>query len=60
MKPLTEDEHNDVCPHCKGDGWGIVGLDWECDDPINGPYDDEIEHCPFCHGSGKAEDVWIW
>jgi len=59
MKPSTEEE-SELCPHCNGDGCGIVGLDWECEDPINGPYDGEIERCPFCHGSGKAEDVSIW
>ena len=66
MNPLNdefyddEDENDNPCPHCHGEGWGIIGVDWECDDPINGPYDGDIEKCPFCNGSGREEDVWIW
>lgn len=48
------------CHYCGGEGWGVVGCDWDCDDPINGPYDGEIERCPCCHGSGKAEDCTFW
>jgi hypothetical protein len=43
-----------TCHYCGGEGWGIVGTDWDSDDPINGPYDGEIEKCPCCHGSGRA------
>lgn len=48
------------CHYCGGDGWGIVGTDWDSDDPINGPYDGETEQCPCCHGSGKAKDCTFW
>lgn len=51
---------SDRCHYCGGDGWGIVGCDWNSDDPINGPYDGEIERCPCCHGSGKAKDCTFW
>lgn len=54
-----EDE-NDFCSYCGGQGWGIVGVDWDTDDVINGPYDGDIEDCPNCHGSGKAEDMTFW
>ena len=53
-------DSDDRCPDCGGDGWGIVGLDWESDDPINGPYPGESQQCPNCHGSGKAEDCTTW
>ncbi len=48
------------CTYCDGEGWGIIGVDWDCDDPINGPYDNEIESCPNCHGSGLAKDMTFW
>lgn len=48
------------CHFCDGDGWGIVGLNWDCDDPVNGPYDGEIEACPCCGGSGKEQDATFW
>lgn len=53
-------EPREECWYCGGEGWGIVGTDWDSDDPINGPYDGETERCPNCHGSGKAEDCWFW
>ncbi len=53
-----DDERN--CHYCGGEGYGIVGTDWDSDDPINGPYDGEIEECPCCNGSGKAEDCTFW
>src|SRR5262245_28544980 len=28
-----------------GDGCGIVGLDWDSDELINGPYDGDTERC---------------
>lgn len=48
------------CHYCGGEGWGLVGTDWDSDDPINGPYDGESQECPCCHGSGKAEDCTFW
>jgi len=54
------DEGDGRCTYCDGEGWGIVGCDWDSDDPINGPYPGEIEQCPNCRGSGKAEDMWFW
>ena len=48
------------CHYCGGDGWGIVGTDWDTDDAINGPYAGEIEECPCCHGSGLAKDCTFW
>lgn len=54
------DEAADPCHTCSGDGWGIVGTDWDSDDPINGPFDGEFERCWNCHGSGLAEDCWLW
>lgn len=43
-----------------GEGYGIVGTDWDSDDPINGPYDGEIERCNNCRGSGLAKDCTYW
>lgn len=51
----TEDEEA-MCWQCDGDGFGIVGVDWDADDLINGPYPGEIERCPNCGGSGLAKD----
>lgn len=51
---------NTLCHYCGGDGYGIVGTDWDSDDPVNGPYDGEIEKCPCCNGSGKAKDCTFW
>ena len=51
---------NNSCWQCGGEGWGMVGEDWASDDPINGPYDGEIERCPNCRGSGLAKDCWYW
>ncbi len=48
------------CYYCGVEGWGVVGCDWDSRDPINGPYDGEIERCPCCGGSGKAEDCTFW
>lgn len=48
------------CHYCGGDGWGIVGTDWDSDDPINGPYPGEIQQCPCCNGSGDADDCTFW
>lgn len=46
-KPWQEDEEFS-CWYCGGEGWGIVGTDWDTDDAINGPYDGEVEKCPCC------------
>ena len=65
------DDHDDIydemwsedmndCHYCDGDGWGIVGVDWDSKDPLWGPRDGDIEECPCCHGSGKAEDCTFW
>jgi len=56
----TDDKADGICPHCDGDGFGIVGVDWDCEDGINGPYDGDTERCPWCYGSGKMSDVWLW
>jgi DnaJ-class molecular chaperone len=55
-----DDPHRKTCHYCDGDGWGLVGVDWDSDDPINGPYDGQSQRCPCCHGSGKAEDETFW
>lgn len=54
------DYDHERCWQCDGEGWGIVGEDWESDDPINGPYDGETERCPCCNGSGNAKDCRYW
>lgn len=48
------------CHYCGGEGYGMVGCDWDSSDPINGPYDGEIEDCPCCGGSGLAKDCTFW
>lgn len=48
------------CHYCCGDGYGVVGCDWDSDDPINGPYDGEIEKCPCCGGTGRGKDCTFW
>lgn len=47
------------CSYCGGRGWGIVGDDWENDDPVNFA-DGGIETCPNCGGSGDAKDMTFW
>lgn len=54
------DPVDELCPTCGGDGWDIVGVDWDSDDYINGPYDGQITRCPNCKGSGLAKDCWYW
>jgi hypothetical protein len=51
---------DDECWQCGGEGWGVVGNDWDSDDSINGPYPGEVQRCPCCRGSGKAKDCWYW
>jgi hypothetical protein len=53
-------EEDEFCHYCWGEGWGIVGVNWDCDDPINGPYYGELEPCPCCGGSGLVEDATFW
>lgn len=48
------------CHYCGGEGYGVVGCDWDSDDPINGPYDGEIEKCPCCGGTGRGKDCTFW
>ncbi len=48
------------CHYCDGEGFGIVGTDWDCSDGVNGPYDGEVERCPCCGGSGMAKDCAFW
>lgn len=55
-----DDDESAECSYCGGEGWGIVGVDWDTDDAINGPYDGETETCPNCGGSGDAEDMTFW
>lgn len=49
-----------ACWQCDGQGWGIIGCDWDTRDAVNGPYDGEVEDCPCCGGSGEAEDCTYW
>jgi len=58
-EPVDEDI-DELCHYCQGEKWGIVGVHWDSDDPINGPYDGEIEPCPCCGGSGLAKDCVFW
>lgn len=48
------------CHYCHGEGYGIVGCDWDSDDPINGPYNGDIQKCPCCGGSGESKDCTFW
>lgn len=54
----TEDDcYGDCdCWYCGGEGWGIVGTNWDSHDPINGPYDGEIERCPI----GKVPETFFF
>jgi hypothetical protein len=54
------DDEDEYCHYCGGEGWGVIGNDWDSDDPINGPYPGEMERCPCCGGSGKAKDCVFW
>lgn len=54
------DPDSQHCHYCGGEGYGMVGCDWDSDDPINGPYDGEIQKCPCCRGSGDAKDCTFW
>jgi hypothetical protein len=48
-----------VCWRCFGQGCGIVGTDWDNDDPLNID-DGDTETCNCCGGSGLAEDCVYW
>lgn len=48
------------CHTCGGDQYGIIGIDWDSDDYINGPYDGDTTPCPNCGGSGKEKDCTYW
>lgn len=54
------DDEERACWHCHGEGYGVIGDDWDCDDPINGPYDGEVQRCPCCNGTGNAKDCTFW
>jgi hypothetical protein len=54
------DDPPDRCHTCHGDGWVIIGLDLDCDDGVNGPFDGEAVKCPNCGGSGLAKDCTCW
>jgi len=64
--PVVDEDFDDddpdleLCHTCRGDGWGIVGVDWDSDDYINGPYDGEVSPCPNCGGSGLEKDCTYW
>lgn len=51
---------SDDCWRCHGEGFGVVGDDWDCTDGVNGPYPGETTKCPCCGGSGKASDCTYW
>ena len=54
------DDGDNECWYCHGDGSGMVGVDWDSDDLINGPYPGDVERCPCCRGSGLAKDCTFW
>jgi ribosomal protein S27AE len=59
LPPPDDSDHDDapaLCPTCGGDGWCIVGLDYDVEDGVNGPFDGETERCPNCGGTGRAAD----
>lgn len=64
--PVVDEDFDDddpdleLCHTCGGDGWGIVGVDWDSDDYINGPYDGEVTPCPNCGSSGLEKDCTYW
>lgn len=54
-----DDDENADCSYCGGDGWGIEGDTWDCDDPLwISP--GTVRKCPNCHGSGQAKDMTFW
>ncbi len=57
---MDDDPATEPCHYCHGDGFGIVGLDWDGADGVNGPYEGECETCPCCNGSSKEADATFW
>jgi len=59
---FDEEDYGDEekwCHYCGGEGWGIEGHDWDCDDPLwISP--GTVRQCPCCHGSGLARDCTFW
>ena len=55
---LDWDEESD-CRTCGGDGWGVVGDDWDAADPF-WDIPRTIQRCPNCRGSGLAKDQQFW
>ena len=50
---------NTTCHYCDGEGYGTVGVEFPCDDPL-WEAEGTFKRCPCCHGSGKAEDCTFW
>lgn len=50
---------NTLCHYCDGDGYGTVGIEFPCDDPL-WEAEGTFKKCPCCHGSGKAKDCTFW
>lgn len=57
---IEDDGRDRVCWRCDGEGCGIVGTDWDCEDGVNGPYDGEVQECRCCGGTGDAKDCTYW
>ncbi len=55
-----DDDFDGDCHYCHGEGWYMVGVDHDCDDGVNGPFDGEVVKCPCCGGTGDAEDCTFW
>lgn len=48
------------CTECRGEGSGMLGVDFSNNDPLwDGP-DGTVITCPNCHGSGLAKDMTYW
>lgn len=55
-------EHDDEsrgCWYCGGEGWGIVDLDFPCDDPL-WDLPGSVIRCRCCGGTGDAKDCTFW
>lgn len=50
---------NRLCHYCDCEGYGTVGIEFPCDDPL-WEAEGTFKRCPCCHGSGKAEDCTFW
>ena len=53
------DDDERACWQCRGEGWGIVGVDWDALEP-GWDMDGDIQQCPCCGGSGDAKDCTYW